>query len=60
LLVAAGGLSALLLYRYLDVGSLGSLPDMYDPIWYTQKTVSAVSEAIATLGALYLLLLPEA
>lgn len=32
-LVAAGGLSALLLYGYVDVGSLTSLPDMYDPIW---------------------------
>jgi hypothetical protein len=28
LLVAAGGLAAVLLYRYVDVGALGPLPDM--------------------------------
>jgi hypothetical protein len=60
LLVAAGGLGVLLLYGYVDVGGLGPLPDMYDPIWYTEKTVSAVAEAVAAVGALCLLLLPEA
>lgn len=30
-LVAAGGVAAVLLYRYVDVGGLGPLPDMYDP-----------------------------
>jgi hypothetical protein len=57
-MVAAGGLAALLLYGYVDVGGLGPLPDMYDPIWYTEKTVSAVAEAVAALAAFYLFLVP--
>jgi hypothetical protein len=58
-LVAAGGLGALLLYGYVDVGELGPLPDMYDPVWYPEKTISAVAEAVAAVGALCLLLLPR-
>jgi hypothetical protein len=57
LLVAAGGLGALLMYRYVDVGGFGPLPDMYDPTWYTEKTISAVAEALAAVAALCLLLL---
>ena len=59
LLIAAGGLGALLLYGYVNVGNLGPFPDMYDPIWYAEKTISAVAEAVAALGALGLLLLPR-
>jgi hypothetical protein len=58
-LIAAGGLGALLLYGYVDVGGLGPLPDMYDPVWYPEKTISAVAEAVAAVGALCLLLLPR-
>jgi len=49
LLVAAAALGAVLLYRYVDVGTIGPLPDMYDPAWYTEKTLSAVAEAVAVL-----------
>jgi len=56
-LIAAGGLGALLLYAFFDVGGFGPLPDMYDPIWYTEKTISAVAEAVAAVGALCLLLM---
>jgi len=31
-LIAAGGLGAVLLYDYIDVGGFGPLPDMYDPM----------------------------
>jgi hypothetical protein len=58
-LIAAGGLGAVLLYGYIDVGGFGPLPDMYDPIWYTQKTISAVAEAVAAVGGLCLLLMPS-
>jgi hypothetical protein len=58
-LVAAGGLAALLLYGYVDVGGFGPLPDMYDPIWYAEKTISAVAEAFAAVGALCLFLFPQ-
>jgi hypothetical protein len=39
---AAGGLGAVLLYRYVDVGAFGPLPDMYDPTWYPEKTISVI------------------
>jgi len=58
-LIAAGGLGAVLLYGYIDVGGFGPLPDMYDPIWYPEKTISAVAEAVAAVGALCLLLMPS-
>lgn len=51
LLVAAAGLAAVLLYRYADVGAVGPLPNMYEPLWYPEKTASAVAEAAATLTA---------
>jgi len=51
-LVAGGGVAAVLLYRYVDVGALGPLPNMYEPFWYTEKTVSLVAEAVAALAAL--------
>lgn len=57
-LVAAGGLGAVLLYAYIDVGGFGPVPNMYDPLWYPEKTISAVAEAVAAVGALGLLLLP--
>jgi hypothetical protein len=58
LLVAAGGVGAVLLYAYIDVGGFGPLPDMYEPFWYPEKAISAVAEAVAALAALGLVLLP--
>lgn len=57
-LVAAGGLGAVLLSGYVDVGGFGPLPNMYDPIWYPEKTISAIAELVAAVGALALLILP--
>ena len=57
-LIAADGLGAVLLYGYVDVGGWGPLPNMYDPFWYPEKTMSAVAEAVAALGALWLLVMP--
>ena len=54
-LIGASALGAVLLYRYVDVGKLGPLPDMYDPAWYTEKSVSAVAEAVAAVCCLALL-----
>lgn len=59
LLVAAGGLGAVLLFAYVDVGGWGPLPNMYDPFWYPEKTISAVAEAVAALGALWLVVMPS-
>ncbi|HEY8478261.1 MAG TPA: hypothetical protein VIL71_00385 [Spirillospora sp.] len=52
LLVAGSAVGALLLYYYVDVGALGPLPDMHEPVWYLEKTLSLVGEGIATLAAL--------
>lgn len=50
--VAASALGALLLYRYVDVGPLGPLPNMYEPSWFTEKTVAAAAESVAAAAAL--------
>ena len=54
-LVSAGGTAAVLLYRYVDVGALGPLPNMYEPVWYSKKTLSVWAEGIAAVSALALL-----
>jgi hypothetical protein len=51
LVVAGSALAAVLLYRYVDVGPLGFLPNMYEPGWYSAKTLSAAGEATAALAA---------
>jgi hypothetical protein len=58
-LVALGGFVAVMLYRYVDLGAFGPFADMYEPIWYPEKTLSAVAELIAALAALPLVLLPQ-
>jgi hypothetical protein len=50
-LVGAASFGAVMLYRYVDVGSLGPIPNMYDPIWYAEKTLSAVAEAAVAVVA---------
>jgi hypothetical protein len=50
-LVAASALGAVLLYRYVDVGTLGPLPEMYEPVWYADKITAAVAETVATVAA---------
>jgi hypothetical protein len=56
-LVSAGGVAAVLVYRWVDVGKLGPLPNMYEPYWYGEKTLSLVAEAIAAVAAAVLLVL---
>ncbi len=43
--VAAGGVAAVLLYRYVDVPAFGPFPSMYEPVWFFEKSLSAVAEA---------------
>jgi len=59
-LVAAGGVGAVLLYEYVDVGAVGPLPNMYEPLSYPEKTYSLIAEAVAALAALALLALHRA
>ena len=57
-LVAAAGTVAVVLYRYVDVGAFGPVPDMYDPFWApAEKTLSAIAEAAAAIAALWLFVL---
>jgi hypothetical protein len=51
-LVAASALGAVLLYYFVDVGALGPLPAMHEPVWYAQKTISAAGEGVAAIAAL--------
>lgn len=51
-LVAASAVGALLLYRYVDVGSLGPLPNMYYPAWTGGKVLSGIAEAVGALSSL--------
>lgn len=50
--VAASALGAVLLYRYVDVGSLGPIPNMYEPLWYAEKTRSAWAEGTAVVTSI--------
>jgi hypothetical protein len=50
--VAGGSLGAILLYRYVDVGQIGPIPNMYDPGWFPEKSHSAIASAVATGAAL--------
>jgi hypothetical protein len=57
-LVAASGTVAVVLYRYVDVGAFGPIPNMYDPFWApARKTLSVYAEALAALAALGLFLM---
>jgi hypothetical protein len=52
LLVGASALGAVLLYRYVDVGTLGPLPDMYENTWQVPgKLLSAYAEGAAVVLA---------
>jgi hypothetical protein len=54
-IVAGSALLVLLIYRYNDIGRLGPIPSMYEPIWYTKKTVAAYAEGAALIAAVALL-----
>lgn len=49
--VAASAVAAVVLYRYVDVPQIGPIPAMYEPVWYFEKSVSAIAEGAATLLA---------
>lgn len=51
-LVAGSAVGALVFYYYVDAGEIWPLPAMYEPVWYTEKTISLVGEGIAAVAAL--------
>lgn len=58
LAVGLSAVAAVVLYRYVDVPPLGPLPAMYEPVWFLEKSVSAVAEGIAAVVAALLLWAP--
>lgn len=57
LAVAGGGLVALLVYRYADIGAFGPLPPMYEPVWYPDKVHTCIAQAVVTGVCVCLLLI---
>jgi hypothetical protein len=51
LAVAAGGLAALLLYRYVDLPAFGPFPAMYEPVWFFDRTLTALAQGAAVIMA---------
>ncbi len=58
ILVAGSALGVVVLYRYVDVGPVGPLPDMYEPFWYASKIAASVAEAVTVVAATAGALLP--
>lgn len=54
--VTAGGVGAVLLYTYVDVGKIGPIPDAYEPVWFPEKTWSAWAEGVGAVAALLLVI----
>ena len=51
-LVTASAFIAVVLFTYVNVPALGPIPSMYEPIWSTEKAISAVAEGLgAALAA---------
>jgi hypothetical protein len=49
--VSASALAAVLISTNYDLGSIGPIPDMYEPIWYGKKTLAATAESVGTVSA---------
>lgn len=49
--VAASAVAVLLANTYLHIGSVGPLPDMYEPTWFGEKRVALIGESVAVVGA---------
>jgi hypothetical protein len=51
-LVGLSALAAVVVTRYVEVPALGPIPSMYEPVWFFQKSLSAVAEGVAGCLAL--------
>lgn len=58
-LTAGGGLAVLLLYRYIDIPAFGPFPAMYEPVWFLEKNLNALTETAAVLLGTTALSLPR-
>lgn len=41
---------------YVHIGSIGPLPDVYEPVWFSQKRAAATTEAVSAVTAAILLI----
>ena len=57
--VAVSALGAVIFYYYVDVGALGPIPAMHEPVWYSEKTISSIGEGIAALAAMIGFFMPR-
>jgi hypothetical protein len=50
--VGAASFAAVMVYRYVDVGAIGPIPNMYDASWYPtpDKALSAVAELVVVVA----------
>ena len=48
-LVSAAATAAVVSSVYLRVPAIGPFPELYEPVWYTEKRVSAAATAVALL-----------
>ena len=50
--VSASAVVAVFVYRYVNVGKIGPIPNMYDPYWLPAgKWLSAIGEVVAALAS---------
>ncbi|WP_307857121.1 hypothetical protein [Pseudarthrobacter albicanus] len=50
-IVAVSAFAAVVLYRYVNIPAFGPFPAMYDPVWFFEKSLSAVAEAAGAILA---------
>lgn len=50
-MVALSAFVAVMLYRYVDIPAFGPFPAMYEPVWFFEKSLSAVAEGAGALLA---------
>jgi hypothetical protein len=49
-LTGLAGVAAVILYRYVDVGAIGPIPNMYEPAWFPDKLHSAYAEGAVVVA----------
>jgi hypothetical protein len=58
-LVSGTALAAVLQSRFVDIGAIGPVPDLYEPAWYASKVLTTVAEAVAFVAAIALATVPR-
>ncbi|MFF2243560.1 hypothetical protein ACFVTM_05210 [Arthrobacter sp. NPDC058130] len=49
--VALSAFICVVAYRYVDIPAIGPFPAMYEPVWYFEKSLSAVAEGAGAILA---------